>query len=121
MKAVSIADYVDAGAECGDAGIQLATELPLDVRTTHRVHPGPDVSNSPSVPARTWGFLLCDDSRSRDPHKYDWMPPDPPRIPRERRATIARFVLIIGCLVAVLTLECMGAVALCGWLARVVG
>lgn len=42
----------------------------------------------------------------RDPHKYDWMPPDPPRIPRIEQMSLLRTALML--LVALLL---TGAVA----------
>lgn len=117
MKSVSIADYVGAGAECGDSGISLAGLEPSDTARVARTLTG-GVTNRPPA-CQPAAFLFGDDSRARDPDKYTWLAPDAPRVIRNTPVTILRFSVMVGSALTVLGLEAWGGYALCKWLARV--
>lgn len=58
----------------------------------------------------------------RDSHKYDWMPPDPPRIPRQQPITAVQAgITIIVALLLIGALSYAGVVIralirFCGWM-----
>lgn len=101
MNSVSIADYVSAGAECGEAGMNLA-ELELTDISRADSDPACDVTPDPQG-CHLGGFLLGD-------------PPNPLHLPRIRPGGIAlRFWMLLAAMLSLDALAVYGAWELVGW------